>query len=75
MDIELKNMLTVKDIESIDFGSIYNYKFRDDAIFYALNTTSLITKELSAITEILENLNIEYTVDEEYNIKVEVKTN
>ncbi len=72
MDTELRSMTTIEDINNIDFGPIFNYKLEDDAIFYALNNTSLITKELCKITYILKNLDIEYTIDENYNIKVEI---
>ena len=70
MDIELRNMITVKGIQDIDFGNIRYYSFKDDLIFYALNNTSLITRELSKITSILEKEKIKYKVDEKYNIKV-----
>ena len=62
--------MTIDDIKDIDFGIMQHYDLRDDAIFYALNNTSLIVQELSKITNILSDLNIEFMVDENYNIKV-----
>ena len=63
-------MITVNEIRNIDFGNIHYYRLKDDLIFYALNNTSLIIKELSKITQLLEKENIKYKVDEKYNIKV-----
>lgn len=62
--------MTIDDIKDIDFGIMQHYDLRDDAIFYALNNTSLIVQELSKITNILSDLNIEFMVDENYNIQV-----
>ncbi|MCK5110454.1 MAG: hypothetical protein KAQ94_02955 [Arcobacteraceae bacterium] len=65
-------MATIEDINNIDFGPIFNYELEDDAVFYALNDTSLITQELCKITNILKNLDIKYAIDENYNIQVEI---
>ncbi len=72
MDIELKNMITVKELKKIDFGSIFNYTLNDDGVFYSLNTSSLVTQELCNITNILQDLNVKYDVDSNYNIQVKI---
>ena len=66
-------MTTLEILKNIDFGTIHNYKLKSDGVFYTLSSSYQITRELCHITSILKELDIDYIVDEEYNIKVEIE--
>ncbi len=53
MDIELTNIISIKQLKEIDFGLIFNYKLNINGTFYILNSSSISTQELCKITQIL----------------------
>ncbi len=68
MDIKLKSLTMFNIIQKINFELLSHYVLNEDCIFKPTNNTSLIIKELIKITKILDEQNISYNVDENFNI-------
>ena len=70
MGINLSHIVTIKELQQIDFGHLSSYILNDDCKFVADNKTAGSVRELIHITNILTSLKINYCVDENYNITI-----
>ncbi len=71
-DIELNDMLTLNDLNKISFGDLHHYEMDENGVFTTISNSSIAVKELCKITDILEEQDIEFEVDDKYNIKVNI---
>ncbi len=70
--IGLKNTINLEDLKKIYFGNLFYYDLNDDGIFYNSHDSTYAIGELLEITEKLNDNDIEYSVDKDYNIKIEI---
>ena len=53
------------------FKKLYNYELKEDSTFYAKDNSGSTVNELVEIISTLDSMRIKYSIDENYNIKVD----